>query len=59
MLDKSYAIDIQEGAAYNLYAICQVCARVDKIRNTGLFIIPLQVVHLNVGKDCNMEATNG
>jgi len=40
MLDKSYSVDIQEGAAYNLYAICQVYARVDKIRNTGLFIIP-------------------
>jgi len=39
MLDKSYTIDIQEGAAYNLFAICQVYGRVDKIRNTGLFII--------------------
>jgi len=43
MLDKSYTIDIQKGAANNLYAICQVYARVDKIRNDGLFIIPWHI----------------
>lgn len=43
VLDKTYIIDIQEGAAYNLYAVCQVYARVGQIRNTGLFIIPWHI----------------
>jgi len=43
MLDKTYSIDIQEVAAYSLYAVCKVYARVDQIRNTELFVIPWHI----------------